>query len=155
MQAGITGSSSTVRWSPNQTGQAVRGYITNEYGEPAEPLRLLAQALDASGAVVGQQIAWVPRASVDSSARTSTSCRTTPFCRLRLTLGILSSDLRTPIMRGDLHHHTPQLVGVEGLRQRERSSSVEERRGFGTQRVAGKEDPAIHEVRPAVLHLLV
>ncbi len=60
MQAGITGSSSTVRWSPNQTGQAVRGYITNEYGDPAEPLRLLAQALDASGAVVGQQIAWVP-----------------------------------------------------------------------------------------------
>ena len=60
MQAGITGSSSTVRWSPNQTGQAVRGYITNEYGDPAEPLRLLAQGLDASGAVVGQQIAWVP-----------------------------------------------------------------------------------------------
>ena len=41
-------------------GQAVRGYITNEYGEPAEPLRMLAQALDASGAVVGQQIAWLP-----------------------------------------------------------------------------------------------
>jgi len=41
-------------------GKRVRGYITNECGEPAEPLRMLAQALDASGAVVGQQIAWVP-----------------------------------------------------------------------------------------------
>jgi len=38
----------------------IRGYITNEYGEPAQPLRLLAQALDASGGVVGQRIAWVP-----------------------------------------------------------------------------------------------
>jgi len=28
--------------------------------QAAEPLRLLAQALDASGAVVGQRIAWVP-----------------------------------------------------------------------------------------------
>ncbi len=41
-------------------GKRIRGYITNEYGEPAEPVRLLAQALNASGAVVGQQIAWVP-----------------------------------------------------------------------------------------------
>jgi hypothetical protein len=38
----------------------IRGYMTNEYGGRAEPVRLLAQALDASGAVVGQQIAWVP-----------------------------------------------------------------------------------------------
>src|SRR3989442_4878293 len=38
----------------------IRGYITNEHGEAAEPLRLLAQALDASGAVIGQKIAWVP-----------------------------------------------------------------------------------------------
>jgi hypothetical protein len=41
-------------------GKRIRGYVTNEYGERAEPLRVLAQALDASGAVVGQQIAWVP-----------------------------------------------------------------------------------------------
>jgi len=41
-------------------GKRIRGYITNEYGARAEPLRVLAQALDASGAVVGQQIAWVP-----------------------------------------------------------------------------------------------
>ena len=38
----------------------IRGYVTNEYGEAAEPLRLLGQALDTSGAVVGQQIVWVP-----------------------------------------------------------------------------------------------
>jgi len=38
----------------------IRGYITNEYGVAAEPLRLLGQALDASGAVVGQRIVWVP-----------------------------------------------------------------------------------------------
>ena len=41
-------------------GKHIRGYITNEYGEPAQPVRLLAQALDASGGVVGQRIAWVP-----------------------------------------------------------------------------------------------
>jgi len=41
-------------------GKHIRGYITNEYGGSAQPVRLLAQALDASGAVVGQQIAWVP-----------------------------------------------------------------------------------------------
>lgn len=41
-------------------GRQIRGYITNEHGEAAEPLRLLAQAMDTSGAVVGQQIAWVP-----------------------------------------------------------------------------------------------
>ena len=41
-------------------GRRIRGYVTNTSGEAAEPLRLLAQALDPSGAVVGQQIAWVP-----------------------------------------------------------------------------------------------
>ena len=38
----------------------IRGYITNEYGEAAQPLRLLGQALDASRAIAGQQIVWVP-----------------------------------------------------------------------------------------------
>jgi hypothetical protein len=42
-------------------GKRISGYITNEYGEPAAPVRLLAQALDATGAVVDQQIAWVPQ----------------------------------------------------------------------------------------------
>src|SRR2546428_14155367 len=41
-------------------GKRIRGYITNEHGEAAEPVRVLAQALDAPDAVVGQQIAWVP-----------------------------------------------------------------------------------------------
>jgi len=52
-----------LEWSPEHEpgGETrIRGYVTNEYGEPAEPLRLLGQALDKSGAVIGQQIAWVP-----------------------------------------------------------------------------------------------
>jgi len=52
-----------VDWSvsPEPGGERrIRGYITNTSGHAAEPLRLLAQALDASGAVVGQRIAWVP-----------------------------------------------------------------------------------------------
>ena len=46
--------------SESDGGKRIRGYITNEYGESAEPLRMLAQALDASGAVVDQKITWVP-----------------------------------------------------------------------------------------------
>ncbi len=38
----------------------VRGYISSHYGGAAEPVRILAQALDSSGAIVGQRIAWVP-----------------------------------------------------------------------------------------------
>ena len=52
-----------LEWSTDRErggGTRIRGYITNEYGEGAEPLRLLGQALDASGAVVGQRIVWVP-----------------------------------------------------------------------------------------------
>src|SRR5262249_2022629 len=41
-------------------GTPIRGYTTNEVGGAAEPLRLLGQALDASGALVGQRIVWVP-----------------------------------------------------------------------------------------------
>src|SRR2546430_17111177 len=41
-------------------GKHIRGYITNEYGGSAQPVRRLAQALDASGAGGGHQIAWVP-----------------------------------------------------------------------------------------------
>src|SRR5258707_5597009 len=45
-----------------ERGGAARigGSITNECGGGAEPLRLLGQALDTSGAVVGQRIVWVP-----------------------------------------------------------------------------------------------
>ena len=38
----------------------VSGYVYNRHGEYALDLRLLAQALDPSGAVIGQRIAWVP-----------------------------------------------------------------------------------------------
>jgi hypothetical protein len=38
----------------------ITGYIANQYGEASESVRLLAQALDASGAVVGQRIVYVP-----------------------------------------------------------------------------------------------
>ncbi len=41
-------------------GIQLRGSVTSNHGARAEPMRLLAQALDASGAVVGQRIAWVP-----------------------------------------------------------------------------------------------
>ena len=41
-------------------GRRIRGYVTSKYGEYAEPLRLLAQALDPSGGVIGQRIVWVP-----------------------------------------------------------------------------------------------
>src|SRR6266478_19087 len=66
----------TLAWSvgPEPGGaDRVRGYVTNEYGSPAEFLRLLAQALDPSGAVVGQRIAWVPGALVDLGAHISRS----------------------------------------------------------------------------------
>ncbi|TMI96884.1 MAG: hypothetical protein E6H01_13595 [Bacillati bacterium ANGP1] len=74
MSAAITPSESTttlmqgwehwfkLEWSTDRgpDGEArIRGYITNEYGEAAEPLRLLGQALDKSGTVVGQRIVWV------------------------------------------------------------------------------------------------
>ena len=52
-----------LEWSTEREpgGEArIRGYITNEYGGAAEPLRLLGQALDTSGVVVGQRIVWVP-----------------------------------------------------------------------------------------------
>jgi len=40
-------------------GVTLRGSVTSSHGTRAEPMRLLAQALDASGAVVGQRIASV------------------------------------------------------------------------------------------------
>lgn len=53
----------TLDWAVDpEQGQSrrVRGYIYSKYGEIAEPVRILAQALDSSGAVVGQRIVWVP-----------------------------------------------------------------------------------------------
>jgi hypothetical protein len=36
------------------------GYVYNSYGRPAENVQVLVQALDASGAVIDQRLAWVP-----------------------------------------------------------------------------------------------
>ena len=37
----------------------LRGYVENTYGEAAGRVQLLGQALDTSGAVVGQRLQWV------------------------------------------------------------------------------------------------
>jgi len=53
----------TLEWAPapGQGGaRRVTGYVYNRHGEYAMHLRLLAQALDTGGAVVGQRIAFVP-----------------------------------------------------------------------------------------------
>ena len=53
----------TLEWaaSPGQNGsRRLNGYVHNRNGEFAIQLRVLAQALDASGAVVGQRIEYVP-----------------------------------------------------------------------------------------------
>ncbi len=41
-------------------GRRLRGYVSNRYGQFATNVRVLGQALDRSGAVVGQGIEWVP-----------------------------------------------------------------------------------------------
>jgi len=41
-------------------GRSLDGYIYNNYGSPAANVQILAQALDASGNVVGQKLEWVP-----------------------------------------------------------------------------------------------
>lgn len=38
----------------------VYGHVANEWGMPAGSVRVLVDALDAGGNVVGQQVAWVP-----------------------------------------------------------------------------------------------
>jgi hypothetical protein len=42
------------------SAQQVTGYVYNLHGEHAMKVRVLAQALDQQGAVVGQRIEWVP-----------------------------------------------------------------------------------------------
>jgi len=41
-------------------GRRISDYTTNRYGEPAEPVRVLAEALGEAGAVVDPPITWVP-----------------------------------------------------------------------------------------------
>jgi hypothetical protein len=53
----------SIDWTAvEQTGNTrrVSGYVSNHNGEFATHLRVLAQALDLAGAVVGQRIAYVP-----------------------------------------------------------------------------------------------
>jgi hypothetical protein len=53
----------TLEWNvePDPGGaQRIRGYISSQYGQTASQVRVLAQALDPSGAVIAQRIAWVP-----------------------------------------------------------------------------------------------
>ena len=53
-------------WEPVPENDGVhvrlRGYLENTYGEAVGRVQLLAQALDTSGNVVDQKIAWVPGA---------------------------------------------------------------------------------------------
>ncbi len=48
----------TAQAKPN--GQEIDGYVLNKYGSSIHNVRLLAQALDGRGDVVGQSISWVP-----------------------------------------------------------------------------------------------
>lgn len=60
-----------VDWTvdPERGGaRLVHGFVTSQTGENVESMRLLAQALDASGAIVGQEIAWLP-GGLNSSQR--------------------------------------------------------------------------------------
>ena len=69
--AGMTATTLTAGWErhfsfewaaaeQSQGSRKVAGYVYNHHGEYAMSLRVLAQAVDASGAVVGQRIAYVP-----------------------------------------------------------------------------------------------
>jgi hypothetical protein len=53
-------------WEPVPESDGVhirlRGYVENTYGEAVGRVQLLVQALDASGNIVDQKIAWVPGA---------------------------------------------------------------------------------------------
>jgi len=53
----------TFEWATadqGQTSKKLSGYVYNRNGEYAISLRVLAQAIDSGGAVVGQRIAFVP-----------------------------------------------------------------------------------------------
>jgi hypothetical protein len=52
-----------LEWSVDpepDNARRIRGHIDSQYGEHADAVRVLAQGLDSSGAVVGQRIAYVP-----------------------------------------------------------------------------------------------
>jgi hypothetical protein len=51
-----------LEWTAQEkpAGREIDGYVYNTYGAPAANVQVLAQALDASGNVSGQELAWVP-----------------------------------------------------------------------------------------------
>lgn len=50
-----------LEWAANPSGsRSVTGYLSNVSGNSADNVQILAQALDASGSVVGQRIARIP-----------------------------------------------------------------------------------------------
>ena len=53
----------TLQWTVEAKHDGARqldGYVYNTHGENAQSVRLLGQALDPSGTIVGQRIVWVP-----------------------------------------------------------------------------------------------
>ena len=50
-----------IEWQPvaRPDGSEIAGYVYNDYGAAAGNVRILAQGLDASGNLVGQQLGWV------------------------------------------------------------------------------------------------
>src|SRR5437660_2140989 len=52
-----------ISWTaePGRNGERrLSGYVESALGEPANRVQLLAQALDASGNVIGQRLEWLP-----------------------------------------------------------------------------------------------
>ncbi|MBM4442673.1 MAG: hypothetical protein FJ027_19820 [Candidatus Rokubacteria bacterium] len=45
--------------APGRDGNDIEGYVYNNYGSPMAQVQILAQALDGTGNVVGQRLAWV------------------------------------------------------------------------------------------------
>lgn len=51
-----------LEWNTGERGgePVVYGHIVNEWGMPARSVRLLVDAIDPGGNVIGQQVTWVP-----------------------------------------------------------------------------------------------
>jgi hypothetical protein len=53
----------SLEWTPQHApdgSSRIEGYVHNTYGSPMGNVRVLAQALDPAGQVIGQRIEWVP-----------------------------------------------------------------------------------------------
>jgi len=53
----------SIEWAATEQGPNVRkvnGYVSSQHGEFATHLRVLAQAIDSGGDVIGQRIAYIP-----------------------------------------------------------------------------------------------